>query len=134
MDLMDETPNVLSSGPANTSGGDAPVHRARGYQLEMLEASLQQNIIVAVRDLLAPHSDDPALTQNDHLDGHGKWQNSHVRIRNQNSLRTCICDSDNSAPSAVLRIIAELERCPPDKVILVVFWLLLAPTPSDWRC
>lgn len=81
MDLMDETPDFLSSVPANTSGVDAPVHRARGYQLEMLEASLQQNIIVAVRDIFAPHSDEPALTQDDHLDGHGKWQNSHVCIR-----------------------------------------------------
>lgn len=48
MDVMDETcdaPVVESQSLAN---GDGTTYRPRGYQLEMFEASRQQNIIVAV--------------------------------------------------------------------------------------
>ncbi|KAJ5469262.1 Dicer-like protein 2 [Penicillium diatomitis] len=80
MDIMDESPDL--SGPV--SGTNAtPAYRARGYQLEMLEASMKQNIIVAMDT------------------GSGK---THI---------------------AVLRIIAELERCPTSQLV----WFL-APTVS----
>ncbi|CAG7966166.1 unnamed protein product [Penicillium olsonii] len=61
--------------------GSQPVYRSRGYQLEMLEASQKENIIVAMDT------------------GSGK---THI---------------------AILRIIAELEKCSPEKLI----WFL-APT------
>lgn len=45
---MDESPDEASAVPANLDGSDVAGYKARGYQLEMLEASQQQNIIVAV--------------------------------------------------------------------------------------
>ena len=48
MDAMDESPDETSAVPVNLGGSDAAGHKARGYQLEMLQASQQQNIIVAV--------------------------------------------------------------------------------------
>lgn len=42
MDTMDETHD------APAQGSSVEAYQPRGYQLEMLEASLQQNIIVAV--------------------------------------------------------------------------------------
>ena len=38
----------------NISGRNVVKHRARGYQLEMLEESLRGNVIVAVRGDLHP--------------------------------------------------------------------------------
>ncbi|KAJ5151592.1 hypothetical protein N7492_009887 [Penicillium capsulatum] len=78
---MDETSAEPAIEPPERVGSDLVVDRPRGYQLEMLEASLQQNIIVAMDT------------------GSGK---------------TLI---------AILRIIAELERCPTHKIV----WFL-APT------
>lgn len=48
MEAMDETPDDTLPVSANSSGRDVAGYRPRGYQLEMLEASQQQNIIVAV--------------------------------------------------------------------------------------
>lgn len=46
---MDESPEHNLPAPVNLTGSDVTGYRPRGYQLEMLEASQQQNIIVAVR-------------------------------------------------------------------------------------
>lgn len=46
---MDETSPEPVAGPPERVGRSHEAYRPRGYQLEMLEASLQQNIIVAVR-------------------------------------------------------------------------------------
>lgn len=47
-EASDETPNSVSSEP---EPGSPVVMAARAYQLEMLEASLKENVIVAVRAL-----------------------------------------------------------------------------------
>ncbi|KAJ5691807.1 hypothetical protein N7462_001230 [Penicillium macrosclerotiorum] len=78
---MDDGLDIPHSGPSNLVGSNGTAYRPRGYQLEMLQASLQQNIIVAMDT------------------GSGK---THI---------------------AVLRIIAELEICAPEKLV----WFL-APT------
>jgi hypothetical protein len=49
MDVMDEGPDQTLPAPVKLAGSDVAGYRPRGYQLEMLEASQQQNIIVAVR-------------------------------------------------------------------------------------
>lgn len=48
MDAMDESPDHNLPASVNSTGNDVAGYRPRGYQLEMLEASQQQNIIVAV--------------------------------------------------------------------------------------
>lgn len=48
MDAMDESPDHNLPASVNSTGNDVLGYRPRGYQLEMLEASQQQNIIVAV--------------------------------------------------------------------------------------
>jgi hypothetical protein len=48
MDAMEESPDKNLLAPVNLTGSDVAGYRPRGYQLEMLEASQQQNIIVAV--------------------------------------------------------------------------------------
>jgi hypothetical protein len=48
MDAMDESPDEASAVPVNLGGCDAAVYKPRGYQLEMLQVSQWQNIIVAV--------------------------------------------------------------------------------------
>lgn len=104
---------------------DAPdTIRPRGYQREMLEASIKQNIIVAVslcirllhiwlKRLLIPQPD-----------GHWQWKDSNVSEL-YTSLKTLRYDQLNDqAPSntighiysAILRIRYELERCSNDKV------------------
>lgn len=49
MDVMDETCDEPVAGSQGLVDGNGTTYRPRGYQLEMLEASRQQNIIVAVR-------------------------------------------------------------------------------------
>ncbi|KAJ5718630.1 hypothetical protein N7488_004276 [Penicillium malachiteum] len=48
MDAMDETWDTTAPAEAEVVGTNGEAYRPRGYQLEMLEASLQQNIIVAM--------------------------------------------------------------------------------------
>lgn len=51
MDAMDETPDeplVPGVPEVPEVGGNDKTYRPRGYQLEMLEESMRQNIIVAV--------------------------------------------------------------------------------------
>lgn len=48
MEAMDETPEDSLPISANSISTDVAGYRPRGYQLEMLEASQQHNIIVAV--------------------------------------------------------------------------------------
>lgn len=48
MDAMDESPDEASAVSVNLGGCDAAVFKPRGYQLEMLQVSQCQNIIVAV--------------------------------------------------------------------------------------
>jgi hypothetical protein len=48
MDTMDETCDETTTVAPDVVGVNGEAYRPRGYQLEMLEASLQQNIIVAV--------------------------------------------------------------------------------------
>ncbi|CEJ61633.1 hypothetical protein PMG11_10161 [Penicillium brasilianum] len=48
MDAMDESPDEASAVPVNLGGCDTAVYKPRGYQLEMLEVSQCQNIIVAM--------------------------------------------------------------------------------------
>lgn len=45
---MDESLNDTLPVPASSCGSDVVGYSRRGYQLEMLEASQQQNIIVVV--------------------------------------------------------------------------------------
>lgn len=46
---MNKTVNGSAGGIPDLLGSGGTAFRPRGYQLEMLEASRQQNIIVAVR-------------------------------------------------------------------------------------
>lgn len=48
MDIMDETSDALSVAAPEQLGSERLPLTPRGYQLEMLEASMKQNIIVAV--------------------------------------------------------------------------------------
>lgn len=48
---MDETIAEPPVGPSEMVGFNQEAYRPRGYQLEMLEESLQQNIIVAVCEI-----------------------------------------------------------------------------------
>ena len=50
---------------------------ARGYQLEMLEQSLQENIIFVVRENLVMITDE-CMQHLTAKDGHRKWKNSRV--------------------------------------------------------
>lgn len=68
MDAMDETPDGPLVPEVPEVGGNGKTYRPRGYQLEMLEESLRQNIIVAVSLLHNPSSGN-LLTWND-TDGH----------------------------------------------------------------
>lgn len=52
MEVMDETPEGTFPVSANSIRTDVTGYRPRGYQLEMLEASQQHNIIVAVGSLV----------------------------------------------------------------------------------
>lgn len=48
MEAMDESPDGALPPPVNLDANGMASYKPRGYQLEMLEASEQQNIIVAV--------------------------------------------------------------------------------------
>lgn len=49
MDTMDETSDEPVAGALDGADNtSSPAYRPRGYQLEMLEASLKENVIVAV--------------------------------------------------------------------------------------
>lgn len=95
-----------------------PHEQSRLYQLEMFEASMARNIIVVV--VLLHPADFIILTLR--ADGHWQRKNSHVNCppcvtdvvgRRLAQLSPILyTDSD----SAVMRIKAELERCPPHKV------------------
>lgn len=55
------------------------VMTARAYQIEMLEESLKQNIIVAVRWALSlPRQESQTFANLTLTDGHWKWQDSSV--------------------------------------------------------
>jgi hypothetical protein len=108
--------------PVTLSRG-AVEHRARGYQLEMLEESLKGNIIVAVITQ-QPLSDVKVYSDK------GRWIPEVVKRTCSSpkcgnfvrcSLSTPLLAVALAIPltkthRAVLRIIAELERCPPEKV------------------
>ena len=51
----------------------------RTYQLEMLEQSLKQNIIVAVRTIARDL--EPNSLADDNLDGYGLGENKHVLLQ-----------------------------------------------------
>ena len=58
--------------------GDGPKWESRAYQLEMLEQSMQKNIIVAVGRLHRSRGSGRSLTLP--VDGYWLWQNPHVRV------------------------------------------------------
>jgi hypothetical protein len=82
---------------------------ARAYQLEMLEESLQQNIIVAVCLLWRPTLDIP-------LTYFFRWTLAVERLRCKSSGRSVSQSHANNSFRAILRIQAELEKS--DKVSL----------------
>jgi hypothetical protein len=76
---------------------------ARAYQLEMLEESLQQNIIVAVCFPWRPTSDIP-LTYS------FRWTLAVERLRCKSGGRLVSQSHANNSFRAILRIQAELEK------------------------
>ncbi|TQB67979.1 Dicer-like protein 2 [Monascus purpureus] len=93
----------MTSDAQPAEGTTVPTYRPREYQLEMLEASLRENIIVAMGTGSAP---EVAL---------GFLRSKYHSFDSELSVI--------SSPRAVLRIQRELETCHPDKLI----WFL-APT------
>lgn len=75
MDAMDETCDEPAAVTPDLVGSNGTAYRPRGYQLEMLEASLQQNIIVAVSRLVFLLCIGLVMIG---LDGYRKWQDSYV--------------------------------------------------------
>lgn len=60
-----------------TTSQDAAAYQPRNYQLEMLEASMKENIIVAVRSLI-PYLKHQNGNDNNPLDGYRERQNAYV--------------------------------------------------------
>lgn len=76
MDIMDETSDTLSVVAPEQLGSERIPLTPRGYQLEMLEASMKQNIIVAVCPT-APQLTAELIFKS--LDGYREWEDSYVR-------------------------------------------------------
>jgi ERCC4-related helicase len=91
--------------------------RARAYQLEMWEASLKENIIVAVSDATGSR----AINSNKLPDGHWKRENSNAgSTRLFGTPRTDF----KCRRRALLRISTELEVCPASKVDYICLYFL----------
>jgi hypothetical protein len=98
--------------------------RPRAYQLEMLEASLKENIIVAV-------SEATPLTManiNELQDGHWKRENSNV---GSTAMLGILRTDFGYRNRAVLRISKELEVCPASKVVHIQSTLVAAAYAND---
>ncbi len=104
----------ISDGNAGDNDEDADQSldiASRAYQLEMLQQSLQQNVIVAVRAEI--HTTLMLKTDcKTTADGHRQWKNTNVSFSQATPLRRRLL----TVLSAVLRIRAELEKPQNDKV------------------
>lgn len=102
---------------------DASPYQPRNYQLEMLEASMKENIIVAVCSLNS-YVKLQNGNDNDPLDGYRERQNAYVCLSAWSFARLSLLLALSAVPAliltdscrAVLRIKAELDICSPDKV------------------
>ena len=104
-------------------GGDgAGILQSRAYQLEMLEDSMRRNIIVVVWHSISV----PLFWRWRQADGYRQWKDSSVLFSNAYfSRETLILDFCR----AILRIEAELDRCPPEKAYSP---LLLSTIAAKW--
>lgn len=91
-------------------GSNGSSYRPRGYQLEMLEASRQQNIVVAVSRFI------PVMTKLSNIGSQMDTGSGKTHMYFDLLLRVTVSTDTNAATRAVLRIILELERCDLGKV------------------
>ena len=96
---------------------DLPPLQPRDYQLEMFERSMKENVIVAVCHFYAPSSELHIILTCD-----SRWTLAVEKLSCESRLgpRTFFCARMNwnliRLPRALLRVQAELDRCPADQV------------------